>query len=360
MRLFFGYQNFLKLWGSASRLILKAKAPLPRVCYLLLTTKCNLSCRMCFFECADRKNELGSISQSALTAQEWLKITSFLPRLCAFSLTGGEPLLYPDFYSLFKVIGALKPISLETNGTLIDEKAAETLLSLTFTSLTFTGLAVISISIYGPQEIHNKIAGSTNAFERTIEGIRHLVRIRGDKRLPRISIRTVILPENAEVLGKMPLLVKKLGADELIFSHQSTSNEIMNFKDETKLDFISGLPEQINGEILRNSLNEAFKSSPVPVTINPNFSINETISLYQGQYNANAFDCLFPWTKIIISPYGDIGICPMVWIGNVNEYPVKEIWNGKQAQDLRNLILNRSTLPLACAGCCNIISRHRN
>ncbi len=86
---------------------------------------CNLNCRMCYVRKSHKEvQEFGGEK----TVEQWLEIA----RECRDAgmlfllLTGGEPFLYKDFrrlYTELKKMGFM--ISINTNGTLIDEKVVE-------------------------------------------------------------------------------------------------------------------------------------------------------------------------------------------------------------------------------------------
>lgn len=99
-----------------------SKSPISAV--LELTPRCNLRCRMCYIrmtpeEMAPRGRER--------TAEEWLALAEELrdAGVVFMLLTGGEPLLRPDFPRLYRaLIGMGFSLSLNTNGTLVNDEIA--------------------------------------------------------------------------------------------------------------------------------------------------------------------------------------------------------------------------------------------
>ncbi len=83
---------------------------------------CNMRCNMCYIY-----NNEKEIYNQILRAEEWIKIGEKAREagvLCVL-LTGGEPLLHPDFkeiYLAYRKMGFI--ITVNTNGTLINEKWA--------------------------------------------------------------------------------------------------------------------------------------------------------------------------------------------------------------------------------------------
>ena len=93
-----------------------------------LSPVCNFSCRMCYV----RKTaaEVKASARPQMTMAQWLRIAQEVREqgMLYLLLTGGEPFLWPDFWPLYEQLcrmGFL--ISINTNGSLIDEAAIERL-----------------------------------------------------------------------------------------------------------------------------------------------------------------------------------------------------------------------------------------
>ena len=85
-------------------------------------------------------------------------------------LTGGEPLLYGDFFELAQAIHDRGfRWGMTSNGTLISREVAR--------KLHETGMGTISISVDGLPETHDRLRGMPGGFERTMTGVRNLVDI---------------------------------------------------------------------------------------------------------------------------------------------------------------------------------------
>lgn len=101
------------------------RSALPISGSLELLPLCNMDCQMCYVrlsrESADRLGGLRSLEEWISLADEMKKAgTLFL------LLTGGEPLLYPDFQTLYQKLFKMGFIlTINTNGTLLDEKWAD-------------------------------------------------------------------------------------------------------------------------------------------------------------------------------------------------------------------------------------------
>lgn len=130
---------------------------------------CNMNCDMCYVRLSREEME----QQGRLrTAEEWLSVAREMQKsgVLFLLLTGGEPFLYPEFRRLYlglKELGMI--LTINTNGTLIDEEMAE-----------FLGKNKprrVNITLYGSDEnAYRELCHYPGGFEKTWNGIRLLQR----------------------------------------------------------------------------------------------------------------------------------------------------------------------------------------
>ena len=86
------------------------------------------------------------------------------PMIC---LTGGEPLMHPDFY---EIAGRVKSKGffwgMTTNATLIDEEAAS--------KLREAGMSTVSVSLDGMERSHDALRQQKGAFRKALRGLQAL------------------------------------------------------------------------------------------------------------------------------------------------------------------------------------------
>lgn len=116
-----------------------------------VTTRCNSACGHCFAR-AGRIETYEMTLDTALAIAREGKALGYRN----FHVTGGEPLLWPDLYSLIGEAAAMgfESVFINTNGTLLDADTAQRLAG-------FGSLVTLSISLQGPEELHDRVRGGS-------------------------------------------------------------------------------------------------------------------------------------------------------------------------------------------------------
>ena len=144
-----------------------AQRNLPASGTMELTARCNLSCKMCYIHNITCDKHL---AKEELSTEQWisimddLKATGTIPLL----ITGGEPLLRPDFPILYgEAVKRGFLISINTNGTLLTEEH--------FALFARHKPLRMNISVYGMcPETYQELCGNGAAYEKVISNIRRL------------------------------------------------------------------------------------------------------------------------------------------------------------------------------------------
>lgn len=95
-----------------------------------LSPLCNFSCRMCYVH--KTAKEVSEHPRPMMKMQQWLEIAEEAKKkgMLYLLLTGGEPLLWPDFWTLYKKLSEMGfLIDINTNGSLIDTAVIERLIN---------------------------------------------------------------------------------------------------------------------------------------------------------------------------------------------------------------------------------------
>lgn len=167
---------------------------------IALTDRCNLRCLHCYARSSSSDAELQAREMD--TAAHLDLIDEMAREGALFLLlTGGEPLLRPDFsqiYTRAKQDGLV--VTVFTNGTLVTDK----ILAL------FADLPPrkVEISIYGATaETHDAITGSPGSFERTWRGIERL-KTGGVF----VALKTILMTRNRTEFKNMKKMADDCGA----------------------------------------------------------------------------------------------------------------------------------------------------
>ena len=130
-----------------------------------LTDECNLACLHCGSSCSPEKRTMLPKEYIFKTLKE---VKDAYGSEIFIALTGGEPLLHPDFFEIVDKINELGfSWGITTNGTLIDEEMAK--------KLENHHMGSISISLDGLKEEHNKLRRNSFAFDKAVKGIQNVV-----------------------------------------------------------------------------------------------------------------------------------------------------------------------------------------
>ncbi len=210
-----------------------------------LTPVCNMACRMCYVR-MDRKTQ-ESIGPLA-PASQWLELAGQAREqgLLYVLLTGGEPFTHPEFRQILEGLHRMGFIlTVNTNGTLIDESAVEW--------LKRTPPSRFNITLYGASdETYGRLCGKPDGFTRATRAIR-LLREAGMT----VKVNISLTPYNAGDLEAMVRWCRENGliiqATSYMFpplrrDGASTGRNEGRFTPEEAAYWSAKIESQLNGE----------------------------------------------------------------------------------------------------------------
>ena len=174
-----------------------ARRHVPLFATFELTARCSLKCKMCYvaMDAAQVKRK-----GRELTAEEWISLGR--QTIDAGSLylliTGGEPLLRPDFPEIYSELCKMGFIvTMNTNATLMNDKYFDL-----FSKYPPTAVAV---TLYGASpETYEKVCGSAAGFEQTLRGLEMF------SELPTyLEVRTTFIKDNMHELDAIRAISKR-------------------------------------------------------------------------------------------------------------------------------------------------------
>jgi AdoMet-dependent heme synthase len=281
-----------------------------------MTRACNLACVHC------RAGACPERDPQELTTEEGRRLIDGIAEVgkAILIMTGGEPLLRPDFFELARYArdAGLRPV-LATNGVLVTSDVAADIASV--------GIPRVSISIDGPTaEEHDTFRKVPGAFEASLAGIANL-RAAGVS----VQINTTLTRRNRGRLALIMGLAESVGAEAFhVFllvptgrakqmvgeemgpeEYEETLLEFYRLSRESKLETKATCAPQYY-RILRQQA----KVEGIEVT-------EETFGL-----NARTRGCLGGLSFVFVSYRGELQPCGYfdVQAGSVREKAFSEIW----------------------------------
>jgi MoaA/NifB/PqqE/SkfB family radical SAM enzyme len=333
----------------------------PTYISLTITNRCNLHCQMCGQWSKEGYLHNKKIKQKQeMGLKEWKKIIDELKahNVKSLLLRGGEPFLFKEIIELLEYINSKGIfISMDTNGTMLREFAQD---------IVRIGNIHLTISIDGPEKIHDRVRGRQGCFNKIIAGVMLLHELEEESRQEiSKSINFTISPYSLNGLGAMPEVARSIGIKTICivpyyyvpegigrkyeqelkdnldspafswigFHHEDSGIDFADFKREYG-KYLAELKEVKNFPFMDFSLADYqlwFKDPCLPV---------------------GKIDCTNIEKLIDVQPDGRVNFCvdfPDYSFGNVKENTIAELWSNKKAERFREY---RRKKPLAvCYRC---------
>ena len=337
----------------------------PNTVFIAVNSICNLRCKMCdvgqkninsqFYKNMSSSGKELSIERLKLLIDE---IKSFRPII---AVTSTEPLLYKDIMN-FAQYSKSKGLEfhLTTNGYLLSKFAQE---------IVDSEIDVLSISLDGPQEIHNEIRGKNDSFQRAYEGIKLIEKIKKENKRfkPKINLNCCISDYNHGSLVYFMESVKDLEIDSVLLSHLNfVTKEMAKAHNKRFNKICPATPSSISAldlsridiDVLWEQIS-LIKSRYNNVIFIPELNKTELDVFYNHpeQFLKGHDKCLVPWKSAQILANGDLTIstrCFNLKLGNINETSFQEAWNGREMKKFRKELRKMGAFP-ACTRCCGLL-----
>ncbi|GBF11997.1 putative heme d1 biosynthesis radical SAM protein NirJ1 [Tepidibacillus infernus] len=168
-----------------------------------VTRTCNLHCIHCYSssESIKYENELSTEEAKQMIDQ----LADF--QVPVLLLSGGEPLIREDILELAEyAINKGIRVTFSTNGTLIDQEMANTIKEI--------GVGYVGVSFDGINEKHDEFRRSKGAFEKALNGVRHLIEVG-----QRVGLRFTINKHNYLQLNDIFDFMEKENINRACFYH---------------------------------------------------------------------------------------------------------------------------------------------
>ena len=309
-----------------------------------ITMRCNLRCNHCYLY-----DESVGLLQCAreLSTEDCLYLVDQLERANVFTVTvlGGEPFVRTDIMTILKYMGKKKFwTTVDTNGTLIDEKTAA--------ELADTKIKAVNVSLEGPTPAVNDVIRGKKSFEKAVRGINHL----RDFDIP-FRISMTVCKQNYTEIESMADFSHQMGASSVAFSMYVVSPQLPCSQ------FLAlGREEVIAAARMVTSMKPKFS----PGFVSANFENAESFLCDQRDEKDTRFvRCGLGASQLVILCNGDVIPCTYMRdqvVGNVMETPLAHVPETPEFaifKNLRTLTVDEAnekcascTLRYSCGGGC--------
>lgn len=317
---------------------------MPRRYVFVLTNLCNLACTFCFQERKKRPDRM--------TTENWLKVIDQIPKESRITLTGGEPLVFKDFDTIFSKANDLAETNIVTNGLLLSNQKIEQLINQ-------KNFKVLGVSVDTIGNVNRDFKKSQ--WEILVQQLNKFITLRDNKNHEAaLDIKTVILDENIDDLFAIhKVVMETLKADthslqmlkgaeiqhsDLMFDFQQIDTEYEAYQYQ-KFD---NLINQLN-RIKEYDYKYNYKSYLHPNIINLNnqekLIKKDLIFLNNKKHNPKDFvTCHAPWSSVHINVDGNLFPCMAVSMGNVKTTKLSDIIFSNQFKKFKNIIREKGTI----------------
>ena len=318
--------------------LLHGYSPLPLHMDLFLTLRCNLACKMCNLRQPENAKLIAGLARPELSVKEWMGVVRDIRKSFYFrpnlNLLGGEPSVYKGYLDVaaFAKEQGFR-CSYTTNGILLARDAAD---------IVSTGLDVVTVSIDGPQDIHDRIRG-LGTYERTVQGIRVLNECKKRQgRQVQVFLACAVTGDNHTHLTDLIDIASDLDIHHVMFLHlQFPDSDIHSHGID-----VERLIEEID-RVRRKA-----HDSNISVALSPNLRRSRIAPYYLHSSNELGGSCVSPWLRMTVMPNGTILACQIHRLGNVRDgISLGAVWNGESFRNFRRRLARARVFP-DCGRCC--------
>jgi len=309
--------------------------------YLYLSDSCNLRCQHCWITptYVNGKPSPGTIInfrhlKKAVHEGKTLGLSSA-------KLTGGEPLLHPEFRQIASMLTKENlSLNMETNGTLIDREIADFIKNE-------ARIGFISISLDSAREAnHDAFRGSKGAYRAALNGLKNLV----DVGYNNVQIIMSVHRNNVSEIWELISLAETNGAASVKLTPVTNNGRGAKMQ---KNGETLGITEVLAlGDLVRNDLQRKAK---IPVILNLPPSVRP---LYEVTGSGRLCgDCGVDRILGILGT-GDVALCgigrnlPEFIYGNIGTDSIRDMWfNHPRVLELRHDLKDFENYPELCRNC---------
>lgn len=299
-----------------------------------VTYRCNAKCAHCFYwKNLNKRDEL--------TLDEINRISSNLGRVQVLLLSGGEPLLRDDLFEIISIFirnNGTKVVSIPTNALLPKQivEVSERLLR-SFPETTFS----INPSIDELYDKNDEIRGIKGAFDRSIESLRELEKLRKKYNNIELVVNTTISNFNYRDIDEIIEFFKEFNLTyhnfELLRGSPKEKNMILPPSAEIKKIHAKVIRAR-NFYIDRRGLGLLEKISVLGIT-----KYTQVLKEKVLDFGNFPFVCSAGKNIIVLEPNGEVKLCELLpSVGNLKEhnYDIEQLLKNERTRQLSETVKN--------------------
>ncbi len=335
---------------------------------LRITNRCNQRCAICgqFGSKGYMHTEEGARFYREVPVENYFRLVDTVAsHRPVFYITGGEAFLYNDLLQLTAYIkkkGCY--VYVITNGMLL-ESFADEILNQNWELLT--------VSLDGPEAVHDRCRGIAGAFSKTRKGIDALLSARESRKksFPYFVLCATVSAENEDSLDELFETAAQIKPDSLVlYLSWFTSKEIeqrssailsesMHVEPVTLASYI-GQNKRIHAEKVEAALGRLLqKKFPFTWFHIPGISLDQIGRYYSTPEDFLGYGpCVAPYLMMEIMPNGDVVTCRDfvdVKVGNILETAPLDLWNNEKFRTFRVLLRENGGVLPHCSRCCGLM-----
>jgi len=267
---------------------------------LSVHSACNCRCVMCdiWKANADKREISADDLERHIDAIRALRVQRVM-------LTGGEPLLHRNLWTLCRQLQALRiRVTLVTTGLLIETQAAD----------IAAAVDTVVISLDGDRDAHDTIRRVKGGFDRIAKGV---MALHAQYPTPRLIARSVVQRGNFASLHQTIAAAHQMGFDEISFLAADVSSAAFNRPMPWTGDRIAEVT------VAEDDLGSLAASIERAVSMAPDLfhngfvaggrsSLDRVLQYYEALSGHGAFPtvhCNAPWVSAVLEPDGSVRPC---------------------------------------------------
>lgn len=358
--------SMVQLHGAIPRTLSRSGGAFqPIHMFLEVTYRCNLRCNFCQY-LDIIKGEVKTVGPvKEFTTDEIKKAINEFPKGRLITFSGGETLARKDFKEVIAYASKDRRTHIISNGALIKEEVAQLYVDLAPKHAWQNGLVLVGISLEGDQERHDEVVGRKGSWNKTVNGIKHMVRLRKEakKQFPKFNMKMVVTKDTVHGMVDFMKLASSLGVDLVNFMAEHDlvdhSATLVSHPTEDKLRIPQKGPEGVDPEFLREQLIKCFeleKELGLQIRLTPaGLPIDEFVRHYTDDrsLSPDEYVCESPWSRVQLTADGRYSPCFYLRVGDSRNQTLQEVWNGPEFKKFRRDTRDYKIFD-GCNGCCNL------